>query len=227
MTSSVERRAVVAGLSVILTACASGPAVPDWQMNAQSGLERFTAAYMSGNALVETTEFTRARGQIAATGKIELVARAELLRCAARAASLVFEDCTGFEALRQDAAPAEQAYADYLNGSVKPAEIGLLPERQRGAAAASSDTALAAAVAGIADPLARLVASGVALRTGRASPALLAGAVDTASAQGWRRPLLAWLGVQKMRASQAGDTREAARIGRKIDLVAGTDGTLK
>ena len=34
----------------------------------------------------------------------------------ARVASLVFEPCTGFEALRADAGPEERAYAEYLDG---------------------------------------------------------------------------------------------------------------
>ncbi|TFW18517.1 hypothetical protein E4L98_18285, partial [Duganella callida] len=87
-------------------------------------------------------------------------------------------------------------------------------------AAAPSDAAAAAAVQAISDPLSKLVASGVLLRAHRANPQVLAGAVDTASAQGWRRPLLAWLGVQAMRAEQAGDSAEAERIKRRIALVA-------
>jgi hypothetical protein len=43
--------------------------------------------------------------------------------------------------------------------------------------------------------------------------------VDTASAQGWRRPLLAWLGLQHQRALQAGDAEAAAGLQRRIDLV--------
>jgi hypothetical protein len=74
-------------------------------------------------------------------------------------------------------------------------------------------------VQAITDPLSKLVASGVLLRAGKASPPVLADAVDTASAQGWRRPLLAWLGVQSMRAEQAGDSAEAQRIKRRIDLI--------
>ena len=44
-------------------------------------------------------------------------------------------------------------------------------------------------------------------------------AVDTASAQGWRRPLLAWLRLQQLRAERAGDATEALRLGRRIELV--------
>ena len=45
-------------------------------------------------------------------------------------------------------------------------------------------------------------------------------AIDTASAQGWRRPLLMWLGVAQQRAQAAGNAAEAARLQRRIDLVA-------
>jgi hypothetical protein len=74
---------------------------------------------------------------------------------------------------------------------------------------------------GIADPLSRLVAAGVWLRSGRASPAVMNLAVETASAQGWRRPLLAWQGVLRQRAEQAGDPVEAARIARRMALITG------
>jgi len=41
------------------------------------------------------------------------------------------------------------------------------------------------------------------------------------SSQGWRRPLLAWLGVQLKRAEQAGDSETAARLKRRMELVSG------
>ena len=215
----------VLGLATLLLGCASQPSAPDWQMNAQGSIERLTAAYMNGDTAIETAEFKLARDQIARTGKIDLIARIELIRCATRVASLVFEECAGFEKLRQDAGAQERAYADYLAGRMPAGAQGtaqdtaLLPEPQRAAANASSDAAAAAAVQGIPDPLSKLVAAGVLLRTGRASPALLADAVDTASNQGWRRPLLAWLGVQAMRFDQAGATADAQQIRRRIDLV--------
>ena len=40
---------------------------------------------------------------------LDLLARAELMRCAAHAASLQVEPCAGFEAVRADAAPPERA----------------------------------------------------------------------------------------------------------------------
>jgi hypothetical protein len=210
---------ISAALLIALTACGNNPPVPDWQMNAQSSIERSTAAYMTGNARVEEAEYKRARDALGSTGKVDLIIRAELIRCAARVASLVFEDCAGFDKLAADASPADRAYAAYLSGRATAADAALLPAQHQPVATATSDTAAAGAAQAIADPLSKLVASGVLLRANKATPALLADAVETASAQGWRRPLLAWLGVQAMRAEQAGDAAEAQRIKRRIDLV--------
>ncbi|MDO9090442.1 MAG: hypothetical protein Q8N17_09665 [Burkholderiaceae bacterium] len=211
-------RVATPGLAFVLAACASGPRPPDWQINARDSGERFVQAYLSGQPRVDALEFDRARAETTRTGQPQTVARIELLRCAARTASLVLEPCAGFEVLRQDAAAPERAYADYLAGRLQPQDIALLTPAQRGVAAASEQAA-PAALGAIADPLSRLVAAAVLLQTGRASPGVITQAVDTASAQGWRRPLLAWLGVQEQRALQAGDAAEAQRLRRRIDLV--------
>jgi hypothetical protein len=110
-------------------------------------------------------------------------------------ASLVFDPCAGFEPLRADAGPEERAYADYLEGRV-PRAAG-------------------------SEPFPRLVAYGVQLRAASISPDGIAAATEIASAQGWRRPLLAWLGVQLKRAQDAGDGETAARLKRRMELVSG------
>jgi hypothetical protein len=206
---------VAAGL---LAACAGGPQPPDWQLEAKGSMDRSVAAYMEGNSRVEMAELERARTQLTRSGRADLLATAELLHCATRVASLVFDEpCAAFEKLRPDATDAQRAYADYLKGQVQPAGIALLPESQRAAAAGN-----AGALQGITDPLSKLVAAGVMLQTGKASPDVIAQAIDTAAEQGWRRPLLAWLGVQLRRAEQAGDTQAAERLRRRIELTQGT-----
>jgi hypothetical protein len=190
--------------------CGSKPREPDWQMNAHGALERYINAYMSGNARVEASEFERARSELERTGQHGLVARAELTRCALRVATLVFEPCDGFERLRADTPAAERAYADYLAGTIAPADVALLPAQHRGITVKS-----------IEDPVSRLVAAGVLFRRNQATPELLALAAATASEQGWRRPLLAWLGVAAQRAEQAGAPDEAQRLRRRMALVAG------
>ena len=116
-----------------LAACSSKPAIPDWQMNAHGSTEKALQAYLTGNSRVEEQEWSRARRELASTGRLDLVARAELLRCAAQGASLALtQACPLFEALQQDAAGPEKAYANYLLGRPLAAdELALLPPAQR------------------------------------------------------------------------------------------------
>ncbi|MEO6972034.1 MAG: hypothetical protein ABI135_01235 [Rhodoferax sp.] len=211
----VGGRALIALAALLLGACVGGPKAPDWQMNAYDSMQRSVIAYLSGDLRGEALEFAKARSEIASTGRPDLMARAELLRCAARVASLVFEPCAGFEKLREDAPAAERAYADYLSARVRSQDVALLPAPQQ-AVAGTPDVA---ALGRISDPLSQLVAAGVVFERGQAGPAVMALAVHTASAQGWRRPLLAWLMVQARAAEQGGDSAEVARVRRRIDLV--------
>jgi hypothetical protein len=182
-------------LILLVSACGSGPQAPEWQTNAFQALQSFQRHYLAGDSALAEAEFKSARAELARTGRADLVARAELVRCAVRTASLEFDECPGFEALRYGARAEEAAYAEYLSGK----------GRHR-----AGD-----------DPLARLVAAAVSLKNGSINPAGVSTAVDIASAQGWRRPLLAWLGVQEKRAADAGDGETAARIRRRIDLISG------
>jgi hypothetical protein len=213
----MRRACALLVLAAALGGCGYQPRAPDWQMNAHGALERYAQAYMRGQGRAETAEFERAREELGRTGQPGMVARAELTRCALRVASLVLEPCEGFERLRGDAPAPERAYADFLAGRITPPDVGLLPAPHRLVASGQG----AAAVKRIEDPLARLVAAGVLFRTGEASPELLELAAQTASAQGWRRPLLAWLGVQAQRAEQAGALDEAQRLRRRMALAAG------
>lgn len=200
--------------------CSSTPPQPDWKLNAQSALERGTGAYLEGRTAIADREFTSARAEIARTGRPDLLARAELMRCAAQTASLTFEPCTAFEALRDDAQPPELAYAAYLAGHATTGDLPLLPAHHRVIATPGiADAAAVSALQAMPDALSRQIGAAVLLETGRANPAVIALAIDNASAQGWRRPLLAWLTLQAQRAQAAGDTAAADAVRRRITLV--------
>jgi hypothetical protein len=206
---------------IALGGCAGTPP-PDWQLNTHNALERAQQAHLTGNARAERAELEFARREVSSTGRIDLRARVELAYCAARVAGLEFEPCAEFEGLRADAPAAERAYADYLAARLDPKDVALLPALHRDVAAAGPQ-ATAAVLERIEDPLARLVAAAVLLRSGRADPPIARVAADTASAQGWRRPLLAWLKIQLKLAEQAGATSEVERLNRRIALVQGEE----
>jgi len=191
----MTRVRIAALFSLLLAGCSSGPPPLDWQLNSFTAMQRYTRNYLAGNSRAAAQEFASVKEELSATGRADFVARAELVRCALQTASLDFDSCPGFEKLRADADAEELAYADYLAG--------------KGQRSASDDA------------LSRLVFLGVQFKSGKASPENISSAVDIASAQGWRRPLLAWLGVEEKRAEAAGDREALERIRRRIALVSG------
>jgi hypothetical protein len=213
----------VLGVILVLSGCASGPVPPAWESNAQSALQNASAAYLTGNTRVEEQDFARALRELRATGRADLVATAELMRCAARAASLVFDDCPTYLPLAADAGAEQRAYADYLAGRWQGLNVALLPKHH---AAVVANPATAAALSQTKDPLSLLVAAGMLLKHGNLSqPALdeiTLMAVQTASNQAWRRPLLAWLGVQIKSAEAKGDAVQVASLKRRMDLILNT-----
>jgi hypothetical protein len=218
----MSRRALLPfALLMLLAACAGGPAAPAWQVDAKGAVDRAASAYLRGDAKAHEAELAHARAAVAATGRIELAARVELMDCALRAAALDFGTCARFEALRTDATAADRAYADYVAGRALAREaIALLPAAQQGAANARAAGAVTPAVTqAIDDPLSRLIALALLFQAGQASPAHIEQAAETASAEGWRRPLLAWLKVQALRAEKAGDAATLAALQRRIALV--------
>lgn len=206
---------ILAFLAVaMLAACAGKPLPPDWQLDAKGALDGSVDDYLKGHTAAADAGFRSARSATTATGRADYVAQVELVRCAARVASLDFDDCPGYASLAGEATPEQRAYADYLYGRWQGLNAALLPEQHRSVVASGQ-------VASVADPLARLVAAGAAFKAGRIGPEGIAQAIDTASNQGWRRPLLAWLGVQAQRAEAAGDAQEVERIRRRIALASG------
>ncbi len=217
----MNRAAHLAWFGLVLAACTSGPLPPDWQLQAKPAIESALKAELEGDARTAEREFERGRALVARTGQPALVARVELMRCAARAASLDVTPCEGFERWRAEAAPAEAAYADHLAGRpLAQDRIALLPPAQRGAAAAISSRS-ATSLRDIENPQSRLIAAALLFRAGLADAATITLAADTASEQGWRKPLLAWLGVLALRAERAGDAAAAAQLRRRIELVSG------
>jgi hypothetical protein len=229
MTSSTvliraARWPAMAALCWTLAACGNQPPAADWALNAESASDRATQAYLRADERVQALEWGKARSEVERTARPQLVARLALLRCALEQASLDWKECGEFAAVAIDAEPAEQAYARYLQAQPLSAqEIALLPEAQRPVASAINDRNAALAAAGaIMEPLSRLVAASVVLRAQGPSQGLLALGVETASAQGWRRPLLAWLLLHGKQARDSGDVALAQSLERRVQVLQGT-----
>ena len=112
-------------------------------------------------------------------------------------------------ALADDAGQAENAYFRYLTGQLVEGDLALLPVAQQAAWRNPSS------LSDITDPLSRLLAAAVLLHAGRLPPVAHQIAIDTASQQGWRRPLAHWLPLEEVRLNRAGDAAAAAAMARQ------------
>lgn len=241
---SLSRGLVTMGVGMALVACSHQPPTPEWALAARDGTERGNLAHLSGQTRVAQAEWQRARQAAASTGDPVAMARVALAQCAAQVASLQLspepEPCTRADVwLQAQPSAALAAYRRYLQGRVVDvADVALLPAAHQATApwllavpqaGADGDRDLldrpaldarwAQALKTMPDPLSRLVAAAVAWRSGQAGPAVLAEAVATASAQGWSRPLLAWLGLQAQWAERAGDAALARQLRQRMEWV--------
>jgi hypothetical protein len=206
----------------LLAACAGSPPPPDWRMNAADLLERYQQRWLEGDSRTAELNFAKARSELARTGRLDLAARAELIRCAAHIAGLGLTACPGYDALAADAGPDEAAYGRFLAGDWQGLDAGRLPPHYAELVRARDAAGRNRAAQAIADPAARLIASALLLKSGEIAPETIGLASRTASEQGWRRPLLAWLQVAAQRAESAGDNSALAKLKRQIELVAGS-----
>jgi hypothetical protein len=212
------RRGFLILWAAALSACAGGTVPPDWQVNTHEALAAHVQSSLKGETRIAARELAIARREAGRTGSAEPLARVELTACAVRIANLAGQDCPEVQTLLRDAGEASRAYAAYLAGRWEGLDRTRLPPAQR---EVPVTTDALTTLNGIDEPFSRLLAAALLLRAGRLPPEGIAVAIDTASAQGWRRPLLAWLMFDRDRLAAAGDSAGAAERQRRIDYASG------
>lgn len=220
----VARIAILLAACALAAGCATSKPVPEWQSDARSALDDFRRHYLAGDVKLAERSLVEARHHVSATGDPAMAARVELIRCAVTTAALDFTPCDNVRESVLHASGEDRAYAAFVTGNWAGLDRARLPAQYRGVAARADDGGRLAALRAIEDPLSRLVAAGALFRQTGLPPEGVEVAVDTASAQGYRRPLLAWLRTQEKLASAAGDSALADRIRRRIELAGGDAG---
>lgn len=215
----MKRRLIMAGL-LLLTACgSSGPPVPDWKSDSVDFIERYKKHALLGENILAERYFQQALRATGGAGRVSETGRLWLVHCATRRASLLDDDCSEYVDLAKVNTSAEdRAYYQFvmlnwsgLDASKLPAHYALLVK--------SEPTQVNAQIAAIEDPLSRLLAASLVTLRGQADHATLVLAMETASTQGWRQPLLTYLKVLEKSAIERGETNEQQTYALRIRLI--------
>lgn len=214
------RNVLIISLAMLLAACGGKPPAPDWKKDSISLMERYKKAELKGENKLADRYFEQALAAAGSAAKLEESARLHLVRCATRQASLGFEPCTGYLELTKFGVGAEnEAYHRFITGQWDKLDGGKLPEQYRDFLANRDAAKDLSALQKIDDPLSRLIAVSVAIMRKQADDATLTLAAETASEQGWRKPLLVYLKLLENRASSKEDKTALEKLRARIKLV--------
>lgn len=204
----------------ILTACGSGgPPVPDWKSDSVDFIERYKKHALIGENLLAERYFHKALRATAGAGRVRETGRLWLVRCATRRASLLDDNCSEYAELANvETTEEDRAYYQFLTLNWNSLNARNLPAQYAGLINADP-TRIHTQVAAIADPLSRLLAASLVTLKGQADRATLIVAMETASAQGWRQPLLTYLRLLEKSASARGAVSEQQEYALRIRLI--------
>jgi hypothetical protein len=187
-------------------------------------LETFKQDFLTGREpRITEIHFRKAVEEIKKGSDADLLGKVWLTRMALQIAVLREpEEGDYLKIEAAEAVPANRDFYLFLKGGAAAVDVSLLPEPYRPfwGTLRNGDAAKAAvAITAIDDPLSRLIASGLAVRHGLETEVILRTAVETASRNGWKRALLAWLERLKPFHEAAGDAEKASAIQSRIDLM--------
>lgn len=205
---------------LLLSACGSaGQPVPDWKTDAVDFIGRYKKHALLGEYVVAERFFQRALNATGGAGRIGDTARLWLVHCATRRANLQDDDCSEYtELAKLETSAADRVYYQFVTLKWAELDVANLPPHY--AALVKSDTArLNTQIAAIEDPLSRLLAASLVTQRGQADHATLTIAMETASTQGWRQPLLTYLKLLEKSAASRGMSSEQQAYAVRIRLI--------
>jgi hypothetical protein len=210
-------------LLFLLALAGCGPKPMPWIEAGYQRMENFKMDFLTGRPpIITDMHFKKAVEEIKKSGDLDLLGKLWLTRMALQIAVLDEPEEGDYSRLEAaQSVPANRSFYLFLKGDAA-ATGALLPEHYRkffAALNAGNATETGIAVAKIDDPLSRLIAAGLAVRRHAENEALLRMAVDTASRNGWKRGLLAWLKRLAVFYEASGEAAKAAAIRQRIDLI--------
>ncbi len=205
---------------ILLTACGSGgPPPPDWKTDSADLIERYKKHALLGENTLAERYFQQAITATGGAGRVVDTARLWLVHCATRRAMLIDDICSEYTDLAKiEPNAADHAYYQFVTLRWDTVDIALLPSQHRDLVRAPAGKRQET-LSRVADPLARLLDASLLVMRKESDSNTLALATETASAQGWRQPLLTYLKLQEKQALEQGNVAEQTKLAKRIQLV--------
>lgn len=209
-------------VGVLLIGCGSKRA-PDWTKAAFNQLDNYKKNYLMGKEQMAERHFSHAIDEIKKSGDLDILATAYLTKNAVQVAVLEVVDDREF--LRIDAIqplPQHRSFHKFLKGEMDVVEEELLPGQYRAFFRAFRSGRVKDAtdeILKMEEPLSRLVAAGLVVHKNKHDERCLKVAIDTASRNGWKKALLAYLEKLQAFYESKMDSEKAATIRKKIELI--------
>jgi len=205
---------------ILFTACGSGgPPPPDWKTDSADLITRYQKHALLGEKTVAERYFQQAIAATGGAGRVADTARLWLVRCTTRRAMLVDDPCTEYAELAKiEQRASDHAYYQFVTLHWDGMNTALLPAQHQDLLRTARDKR-PEVLRRMTDPLARLLDASLLVLKQEADARILEVAVETASEQGWRQPLLTYLKLQEKQAVQLGNVAEQERLSLRIKLV--------
>jgi len=206
----------------LLAGC-SAKAVPDWIKTGQNQMESYKKHYLQGQDRLAEISFEKSVSEIKSGGDLRLLQIVYLSRYALQVAVLESFDDQDYRKLEAVEPHSENiSFHAFLQGSFDRVDEQYLPPQYRQFLRAfkngkQSDIDLANTA--IEDPLARLIASGLAVQKQPYHERTFNTAIRTAAEQGWKKAILSYLKKLRDFYASINEQKKADLTQQRIDLI--------
>jgi hypothetical protein len=215
-----SRLCLTAAFALLLAACgAPGPREPAWRGAASGALNDYVRLRLEGHDAAAARAYNSAIERMRDGGDLHGLHTVALARCAMDTALLKRGECSNFSQRAAEARAEALAYHEWLRGTLPAARVAELPERYRAFAATIAGAqapAVTAALRAIADPVSRMVATGVAQQARLLETTALAESAQIARTQGWRAAHRAYEQALAQALESAGQHEAAAAVRARL-----------
>ena len=208
---------------LLVAGCGTTKPATEWLSAGYHQMDNYKRNYLSGQDKIAGLQFNDALKEVKKSGDLEILARAYLIRMALQTATL--QDLASAEYLKIEAAnpsPPNRNFYAFLKGEVAQVDEKLLPAQYLGfieTLRRQGEGERLRAIERLDDPLSQLIAVGILVRMGQDNEAVLQRAIATASVEGWKKALLAYLARLKAYYEGKQEKSKALAIEQRINLI--------